>query len=326
MEESLHIQNTTDVSIVTPMLNEEETVNAFIARLRPILERTGLSWEIVCVDDGSTDKTLERLREWHQQDKRIKAVSLSRNFGLERALAAGLRHAQGRGVIPIDADLQDPPELIPQLIAEWHKGADVVHAVRADRDSDSWFKRTTAHAFYKVLRKLGNIDLLANSGNYRLIDRRALEVINALPEHDRFFRGLAAWVGFRQARVYYTREPRVGGESKFNFCRMWNYSLDAITGFSTIPLRFWSYIGAAISFLSLLYAFYIIIYTILTGATAPGWSSLMVVVLFLGGIQLISLGVIGEYIGRIYRETKARPLYVIRETIGSEESTSDADL
>ena len=308
-----------DLSIVTPMLNEEATIDAFFARLCPILEGTGLTWEIICVDDGSTDRTLALLRARHAEDPRIRTISLSRNFGLERALAAGLRHAQGRGIIPIDADLQDPPELIPQLITAWQEGAVVVHAVRADRASDSWFKRTTARAFYGVLRKLGNIDLLANSANYRLIDRQALDVINTLPEHDRFFRGLAAWVGFRQARVYYTRETRIAGKSKFNFCRMWNYSLDGITGFSTIPLRFWGYVGAVISLLSLLYAIYTLVYTLVTGVTVPGWASLMVVTLFLGGIQLISLGVLGEYIGRIYREVKARPLYVTKEKFGISE-------
>jgi glycosyltransferase involved in cell wall biosynthesis len=311
------------LSVVTPMLNEEATIDAFFVRLCPILDSTGLTWEIVCVDDGSTDRTLEVLRTRHAQDPRIRIISLSRNFGLEGALTAGFHHAQGRGVIPIDADLQDPPELIPQLIAAWREGAVVVHAVRADRASDSWFKRTTANTFYGVLRKLGNIDLLANSANYRLIDRQALDVINALPEHDRFFRGLAAWVGFRQTRIYYTREARVGGKSKFNFCRMWNYSLDGITGFSTIPLRFWGYVGVIISLLSLLYAVYTLIYTLFTDATVPGWASLMVVMLFLGGIQLISLGVLGEYIGRLYQESKNRPLYVVKEKIGFAHDHSD---
>jgi glycosyltransferase involved in cell wall biosynthesis len=312
------------LSIVTPMLNEEATIDAFLDRLCPILDATGLSWEIICVDDGSTDKTLERLREHHARDHRIKGLSLSRNFNKERALTAGLAYARGEAVIPIDADLQDPPEVIPELIARWQQGFDVVIAVRDNRDADTWLKRATANGFYRFFNRMSRLRIPENTGDFRLMSRRAVNEVLRLPERNRFMKGLFAWVGFPTATVLYRRAERVQGHSTWTYWRLWNFALDGITAFSTVPLRVWSYFGLFTSAAAFLYALWIVLKTLITGIDVPGYASLMVIVLFLGGIQLMSLGVIGEYIGRIYQETKGRPLYVIKEKVGFEDVTTAA--
>lgn len=312
------------ISIITPMLNEEASIDAFLSRLCPILENTGLSWEIICVDDGSTDRTLERLREHHARDPRIKGLSLSRNFNKERALTAGLAHARGDAVIPIDADLQDPPEVIPELIARWQQGFDVVIAVRDNRDADTWLKRATANGFYRFFNRMSRLRIPENTGDFRLMSRRAVDEVLRLPERNRFMKGLFAWVGFPTATVLYRRAERVQGNSTWTYWRLWNFALDGIAAFSTVPLRVWSYFGLLTSAAAFLYALWIIFCTLFTGIEVPGYASLMVVMLFLGGIQLMSLGVIGEYVGRIYQETKARPLYVIKEKVGFEDVTTTA--
>lgn len=312
------------LSIVTPMLNEEASIDAFLSRLCPILENTGLSWEIICIDDGSTDRTLERLREHHARDPRIKGLSLSRNFNKERALTAGLAHARGDAVIPIDADLQDPPEVIPELIARWQQGFDVVIAVRDNRDADTWLKRATANGFYRFFNRMSRLRIPENTGDFRLMSRRAVDEVLRLPERNRFMKGLFAWVGFPTATVLYRRAERVQGNSTWTYWRLWNFALDGITAFSTVPLRVWSYFGLLTSAAAFLYALWIIFCTLFTGIQVPGYASLMVVMLFLGGIQLMSLGVIGEYVGRIYQESKGRPLYVIKEKVGLEDVTTTA--
>ncbi len=322
---SLHLtppQPLPTLSIVTPMLNEEASIDAFLSRLCPILENTGLSWEIICIDDGSTDRTLERLREHHARDPRIKGLSLSRNFNKERALTAGLAHARGDAVIPIDADLQDPPEVIPELIARWQQGFDVVIAVRDNRDADTWLKRATANGFYRFFNRMSRLRIPENTGDFRLMSRRAVDEVLRLPERNRFMKGLFAWVGFPTATVLYRRAERVQGNSTWTYWRLWNFALDGITAFSTVPLRVWSYCGLLTSAAAFLYALWIIFCTLFTGIQVPGYASLMVVMLFLGGIQLMSLGVIGEYVGRIYQESKARPLYVIKEKVGLEDVTA----
>jgi glycosyltransferase involved in cell wall biosynthesis len=306
------------------MLNEEASIDAFLSRLCPILENTGLSWEIICVDDGSTDRTLEQLREHHARDPRIKGLSLSRNFNKERALTAGLAHARGDAVIPIDADLQDPPEVIPELIARWQQGFDVVIAVRDNRDADTWLKRATANGFYRFFNRMSRLRIPENTGDFRLMSRRAVDEVLRLPERNRFMKGLFAWVGFPTATVLYRRAERVQGNSTWTYWRLWNFALDGITAFSTVPLRVWSYFGLLTSAAAFLYALWIIFCTLFTGIQVPGYASLMVVMLFLGGIQLMSLGVIGEYVGRIYQESKGRPLYVIKEKVGLEDVTTTA--
>lgn len=306
------------LSIVVPMYNESEGLEAFFARLKPVLEGITPEWEIVCVNDGSQDDTFVKLENYHRQDARIKAISLSRNFGKEPALTAGIDHSSGRGVIPIDADLQDPPELIPELVAKWQEGFKVVLATRKGRAGDSWLKRCTANLFYKTIGRMSNIHIPANTGDFRLMDREVADATVQLRERTRFMKGLFAWVGYPAAQVFYERPARHAGEGKQNYRRLWLLALDGIFSFSTVPLKIWTYIGAIISLVGFAYALFIIARTVLFGADTPGYASLMCVVLFMGGIQLISLGVIGEYIGRIYRETKHRPLYLVDKRVGVE--------
>ncbi|MGF1937275.1 MAG: glycosyltransferase family 2 protein [Nostoc sp. ChiQUE02] len=305
-----------ELSIVIPLHNEEPNIDHLFERLSSVLNRLNITYEIICIDDGSSDNTLKCLLNHHYRNPAIKVVSFSRNFGKEIALTAGIDYSQGKAVIPIDADLQDPPELIEQLIDKWREGYDVVYAQRRLRLDDSWLKRSTAKAFYWTISKLSLIDIPANVGDFRLLDRRAIEALKQMPERTRFMKGLFAWVGFKQCSIPYDRQPRYQGQSKWNYWKLWNFALDGITSFSVIPLKIWTYLGLTISFLAFLYAAYLIIFTMIAGITVPGYISLMVVVLFLGGIQLIGLGIIGEYLGRIYEESKQRPLYLVQEYHG----------
>lgn len=305
-----------ELSIIVPFYNEESNIDHFFKRICFVLHNLGISYEIICIDDGSRDHTLQCLREHHQQNSAIKIVSFSRNFGKEIALTAGIDHAQGKAIIPIDADLQDPPELIEQLVAKWREGYDIVYAERQSRLDDSWLKRTTAKAFYYTIAKLSAVEIPANVGDFRLLDRRVIEALKQMPERTRFMKGMFAWVGFKQCSVLYDRQPRYQGKSKWNYWKLWNFALDGIMSFSVVPLKIWTYIGFTLSFLSFLYATYLIILTMIVGITVPGYISLMVVILFLGGIQLIGLGIIGEYLGRIYEEVKQRPLYLVQEYLG----------
>ena len=268
-------------------------------------------YEIVFINDGSRDNTLNVLLNAKQNFKNIRIINFSRNFGKEAALTAGLDKARGEAAIPIDVDLQDPPELIKELVAKWREGYDVVLAKRADRTSDSFSKRVSADLFYKLNGKISNVDIPNNVGDFRLMSKRVVEALKQLPENQRFMKGLFAWVGFKTVVIEYVREKREAGQSSFNGWKLWNFALDGITSFSTLPLRIWLYIGALVSFLSFLYGSFIILKTLIFGVDLPGYASLAVIMLFLGGIQLIGIGILGEYIGRIYSESKRRPSYII---------------
>lgn len=307
------------LSIVVPMHNEEAVADLFFDRMEAVLDDLGLSYEIVCVNDGSRDGTLAKVRARQAVNPRVKLIDLSRNFGKELALTAGLDHASGEAVIPIDADLQDPPELIGEFVRLWREGYDVVYGVRKLRTGDGLGKRLTARMFYHLFNSLTEVRIPENTGDFRLMDRRVVEALRRLPERNRFMKGLFSWVGFRQTGVEYDHDARAAGTSKFKFWKLWNFAIDGITAFSTLPLRVWSYVGVGISLLAFLYAIFIMFRTLAMGADVPGYASLIVAVLFLGGIQLITLGVIGEYLGRLYAEAKQRPPYVVGRTYGFDE-------
>jgi glycosyltransferase involved in cell wall biosynthesis len=305
------------VSIIVPFYNEGEGVDFFYAALCPIFDQlSAFDFEVVCVDDGSRDDTLIKLIAIAQRDFRFRVIELSRNFGKEAAMTAGLDAATGDAAIPIDADLQDPPELIPRMIGEWSNGAEVVLARRVDRSSDSFLKRKTAEIFYRCHNRLSTIKIPENVGDFRLIDRVVIDALKQLPEHHRFMKGLFAWVGFKTVTLDYVRNPRLAGTTKFTGWKLWNFAIEGITGFSAAPLKLWSYIGGCGALLTFLYALFIISRTLIHGIDIPGYASLLVAVLFFGSLQLISVGVLGEYIGRIYMETKNRPLYLVRRHYG----------
>jgi glycosyltransferase involved in cell wall biosynthesis len=308
------------LSILVPMYNEAEVLPLFFERIRAVLDDVGLDYEIVCVNDGSTDATLELIRGYAAEDRRVKVVSFSRNFGKEAAMSAAVDYATGDAGIPIDADLQDPPELIHQMIEKWREGYEVVYARRASRKTDSLLKRKSAQWFYTVFNRMSETDIPSNVGDFRLMDRKVMEAIRRLPEKVRFMKGLFCWPGFRQATVEFERQSRAEGDTKFNYWKLWNFALSGITSFSTLPIRLGVYIGFIISFVSFLYGIFIITKTLMFGIDTPGYASIMVVVLFLGGIQLFFLGLMGEYIGRIYKEVKNRPLYLVDRTIGFEDA------
>ena len=312
--------NAVELSLVIPVKDEEAAIGPCLAQVIPVLEAmddpVGGSFEILFVDDGSTDTTLEVIRQAHAADPRVRGISLSRNFGKEAALTAGLDVARGNGVVPLDVDLQDPPEALPKMVAKWREGYDVVYGVRDNRETDSLPKRLTADLYYRAHNWLSSDKIPEHAGDFRLLDRRVVDVIRAMPERNRFMKGLFAWAGFKQAAVSYHREERKVGKTKYNYWKLWTLALDGITSASTVPLRIWSYLGAFVALGALAYAIFIIIRTLTSGIEVPGYASMMVAVLFLGGLQLLSLGVLGEYVGRILTETKGRPLYVVRETIG----------
>jgi glycosyltransferase involved in cell wall biosynthesis len=302
------------VSIVVPCFNEAEGIGPFRAALMPVLDAIpGIAWEIICVDDGSTDATLAVLIEIAAADARFRVVELSRNFGKEAAMTAGLDSSRGDAVIPIDADLQDPPELIAEMIAAWRSGAEVVLARRSDRSTDGMMKRKTASWFYALHNRMSKTQIPENVGDFRLLDRVVVEALKTLPERQRFMKGLFAWVGFRTVTIDYARAPRAAGATKFSGFALWNFALEGVTSFSTAPLKIWTYVGAGGALLTFLYILFIVAYTILHGTGVPGYASLLVVVLFLGSLQLMSIGLLGEYIGRIYLETKQRPTYIVRK-------------
>jgi len=303
------------ISLVVPFYNEAAAIEQFVAALLPVLDSMSeLKFEIVCVDDGSRDDTLDKLCALAQADPRFRVIEFSRNFGKEAALTAGINEALGDAVIPIDADLQDPPSLIPALIEEWVKGAEVVLARRKDRSTDSFLKRRSATLFYRLHNRLADLQIPENVGDFRLMDRLVIDALKRLPERQRFMKGLFAWVGFRTTFLDYVREPRVAGRTKFSGWRLWNFALEGFTSFSTLPLKTWTYVGALGAVATLCYAAFIVVRTIERGIDVPGYASLLVAVLFLGSLQLLSIGVLGEYVGRIYMEAKQRPTYVIRKT------------
>jgi glycosyltransferase involved in cell wall biosynthesis len=307
------------ISIVVPVKDEEESIFAFVERVGPILDKICRAepWEILFVDDGSSDATLAVIAAANLAEPRVRALSLSRNFGKEAALSAGLDHALGRAVVPMDVDMQDPPEVLGEMVARWREGYDMVFGVRRCRASDSFAKRSTAGLYYRAHNALTADKIPENAGDFRLLDRKVVDVLKAMPERNRFMKGLFAWAGFRQAAVEYDRVERTTGTTKFNYWKLWTLALDGITSASTVPLRIWSYVGAAFAFVALAYAGFILSRTLLFGNAVPGYASIMVSVLFLGGMQLLSLGILGEYVGRILTETKRRPLYVVRSTVGT---------
>ena len=305
------------ISIITPFYNEWKMVDYFYKSICAVIEQiTEVEFELICIDDGSNDETLSALINVSEKDSRFHIIELSRNFGKEAALTAGIDAATGDALIPIDADLQDPPEIIPALIKEWLKGAEVVLARRVDRSSDSLLKRKTAEIFYRVHNRISSIKIPENVGDFRLMDRIVVDTLKQLPEQHRFMKGLFGWVGFRTVTVDYVRPTRIAGRTKFSGLKLWNFAIEGITSFSTVPLKFWTYIGVFGALVTLLYALFTIIKTLIYGIDIPGYASLLVAVLFFGSLQLICLGVLGEYIGRIYMETKNRPLYVIRKHYG----------
>jgi glycosyltransferase involved in cell wall biosynthesis len=304
------------LSVVVPMYNEAASADAFFDALLPILAAVADDFEVVCVDDGSRDATVAVVLARQGREPRIRLVALSRNFGKEAALSAALDHCAGDAVVAIDADLQMPPRQIAAMVAKWREGWDVVAATRDGRDTDGRRRGFFSRQFYLVYNRIADTQIPPETGDFRLMDRAVVDALRRLPESNRFMKGLFAWVGFRVVTIPYTHGERQSGISSFRMWKLWNFALDGITGFSSWPLRVWSYIGFGIALLSFLYAIAVIVRTLLFGSDVPGYASLMTVVLFLGGIQLLTLGIIGEYIGRIMIETKRRPVYLVRRRWG----------
>lgn len=305
------------ISVIVPVYNEEEVLSEFHRRLSAVLDNISLETEIIFINDGSSDNTLTVLKSLLGADDRIAIIDLSRNYGKEIALTAGLDHARGDAAIPIDSDLQDPPELIPTLIEKWGEGYNVVYARRVSRDGETWAKKTSASAFYRVIQRLGGrVTIPADTGDYRLLDRKALDAMRQMREQHRFMKGLFAVIGFRQIAVDYQRDPRFAGVTKWNYWNLWNFSLEGITAFTIAPLKASTYLGILTALSAFLYGAYIFFKTLIFGDPVLGFPSLMVMTAFIGGIQLVVLGIIGEYLGRIFNETKCRPLYFIQETMG----------
>lgn len=305
------------LSIVVPAYNEEAVLPEFHRRTTAVLRALACPYEIVYVNDGSRDRTLEIMHALRQGDDCVSVVDLSRNFGKEIALTAGLDHAVGEAIVVIDADLQDPPELIPDLVSQWKEGFDMVYATRTEREGETWFKKLTAKIFYRVVKNLSRVQIPADTGDFRLISRRALDALLRLREQHRFMKGLFAWVGFPAVSVPYRRDARFAGSTKWNYWNLWNLALEGLTSFTIAPLKLASYIGFIVASFGFAYAALIIYRTLLYGDTVPGYPSLMVTILFLGGVQLIAIGALGEYVGRIFNEVKGRPLYLLKEVAPS---------
>lgn len=311
------------LSIICPVMNEEEVIEIFLRDVKPALDQSiallpaGSGYEIVFIDDGSQDRTVEIITGLTRNHPEIKLVQFSRNFGKEAALAAGLNYAAGDAVIPIDVDLQDPPEIIVSLVREWINGAQVVNAMRVNRDSDNWIKRGTANLFYECFNKIAKNAIPRNVGDFRLLDREVVDTLNRFTERNRFMKAIFSWVGYRQATVEYTRMARAAGQTKFRYWKLWNFALDGITGSTTVPLRMWTYVGVVMGILAGLFALFIVIRTLIYGTDLPGYASLMAVTLTIGAFNFISLGILGEYVGRISEEVRNRPLYIIQQTIGT---------
>jgi glycosyltransferase involved in cell wall biosynthesis len=304
------------VSLIVPVFNEEQAVELFYRAVRRELTLDGVEFEIVFINDGSTDRTADQVTALAQADELVTLINFSRNFGKEPALFAGLEYATGDAVIPMDVDLQDPISVIPLLIEQWQKGADVVLAKRRNRNADGYLKRHSAALFYHLLNRISYTRIEENVGDFRLMDRKVVDVIRALPEHQLFMKGVLSWAGFNSVVVEYERARRVAGSSKFNGWKLWNLALEGVTSFSTVPLRLWTYVGGCVSIFAVLYAVYMVLDKVFFGNSVPGYPSLMTAILFLGGVQLIGIGILGEYIGRIYIEAKHRPRYVVKDIVG----------
>ncbi len=306
------------LSIVIPMYNEQENLDHLFKRVEDVAESLTEAYEIICVDDGSKDNTLAGLILHRARNPRIKVITFTRNFGKDIALTAGLDYTAGQAVVPLDADLQDPPEVIPALFQKWKEGYEVVYATRSSRKQDSFVKRFTAQMFYRVHNVIADVTIPEDTGDFRLMDRKVIDVIRQLPERNRFMKGVFAWVGFKQIGVSYARDERAAGTTKWQYWQLWNFAIDGLVSSSTIPLRIWSYIGATVAGLSFLYALYLLSHTLFYGIDVPGYSSMMVAILFLGGMNIIATGIMGEYIARISIEVRQRPLYLVNNMIGIE--------
>jgi polyisoprenyl-phosphate glycosyltransferase len=317
MLDVLAVRGTPIFSVVIPVFDEAEVLPEFHQRLSVVMDLLG-TWEAVYVNDGSRDASLRMLEAFHQTEDHVAIVNLSRNFGKEIATTAGLEYASGEAVIVIDADLQDPPELIPQLVAGWRNGFDMVYAERRARDGETWLKRATSGLFYRLMQRLGRVQLPRNTGDFRLMSRRVVDAVLQLREQHRFMKGLFAWVGFPTMAVQYDRAPRQAGTTKWNYWKLWNLALDGITGFTVMPLKVATYLGLAVALFAVVFGAQLVVRTLLFGNPVAGYPSLMAVILFLGGVQLITLGVIGEYLGRVFNETKRRPLYLVERFVPSE--------
>ncbi len=312
----VNMQETIFISVVIPMFNESENITVLYSRLTKVLSSLNKSYEIICVNDGSRDDTLEMLKNLHAADDRLKVLDLSRNYGKEIALSAGLDFARGEVVVPMDADLQHPPEVIIELLQKWREGYDVVYAVRDVEDKESWIKKLTASMFYKTMHKISPLDIPVNTGDFRIMSRQTVDAIKELRETQRFMKGLFTWVGFRQTGITYKRDARYAGKTKWNYRKLWNLAIEGITSFSYLPLQWAMYLGMIVALISFVCGFYYVIKTLIYGNPVPGYPSIMVMILFMGGVQLITMGIIGQYVGRIYTESKRRPLYFVRETKG----------
>lgn len=311
------------VSLIVPMHNEAPMIEQFFQRVTPILATLGEAYEIICIDDGSRDLTLAFLVHARARNPCIKIISLSRRFGKEAALTAGIEAAEGQAVIPIDADLQDPPELMVEMIAKWREGYDTVVAIRSERGRDSVLKRWTAKGFYSVMQRLSEVPIPANAGDFRLLDRRVVEALKQLPERTRFMKGLFAWLGFRTAYITYVRPERVAGVTKWPYRRLWRFALEGITSFTSLPLTIWTYMGAAMAGFAFLYALFIASRTLLFGIDLPGYASLIVILLFFSGLNMLGIGIIGEYLARVFVEVKHRPLYLVSARHGFEDRVEE---
>lgn len=306
-------------SVIVPMYNEEEVIGTTFERLKQVMDSLGERYELIFVNDGSKDRSADIIKQLAEQHQEVVLIDFSRNFGHQIAITAGMDYALGDAIIIIDADLQDPPEVILQMIDKWRDGYEVVYGKRVKRKGETWFKKATAKIFYRTLRALTNVDIPADTGDFRLIDRKVCDVLKGLKEKNRFVRGLVSWIGFRQTSVEFVREERFAGVTKYPLKRMLRFALDAITSFSYKPLKIASYIGFTISFFSFIYLVIVVYQRLFTNTTTAGWASIVAINLLFNGIILILLGVIGEYIGRIYDETKNRPLYIVRERIGQQQ-------
>jgi glycosyltransferase involved in cell wall biosynthesis len=311
-----------DLSIILPFHNEAGGVHELLKRVVRVLNDINLTYEIICIDDGSTDATYAALGHAQELDRRLKLVRMARNFGKEAALTCGLHLAAGKAAVTMDSDLQHPPEVIADLVASWRQGNDLVYAIRRNRDTDGSLRRFFSRAFYLVFRTIAEIQMPAGAGDFCLLDRKVIDAVNALPERNRFMKGLVSWVGFRQATVPFDVAPRQGGRSSWSFFRLLRFAFDGISSFSTLPLRIWTWGGAAVSLFAIAYGLYLTLRTIIYGIDVPGYASMMVGILFLGGVQLLSLGMIGEYLARVFTEVKARPIYLISERVGFEQAES----
>lgn len=319
----LHPRNgNPSISIVTPAYNEEDVLDEFYQRVSSVLCGLGCPYEIVLVNDGSKDRTLSIMHGFHANDPHVTVVDLSRNFGKEIALSAGLDHTRGDVVVILDADLQDPPELIPEMLAGWREGYDVVYGVRLQRDGETWLKKTSATAFYRLIERVSRVHIPRNTGDFRLMTRRTVCAIATLREQHRFMKGLFAWIGFPSKAIYYKRDSRFAGATKWSYWNLFNLAIEGITSFTITPLKIATYFGMTVACLALIYAVVVLWKTLMYGDPVQGYPSLMIVVLFLGGVQLMSVGVLGEYIGRIFNESKRRPLYLTNEVLESNDAKS----